>query len=112
MLARVNARPSGVGCSECRSETNCLLIFLDGKNARPDDLSEAVIGNFLKESTAIGWQSPLCLLTAAGHYLARLTFSERKVTCLSLNLRCSESWPALPSWQKRRMMRRNLSLSS
>jgi hypothetical protein len=39
-----------------------LLISLDGENTRPDDLGEAVIGNFHKESTAIGWQSPLHFL--------------------------------------------------
>jgi hypothetical protein len=44
MLDRADARPSGVGRSDCRSDTNCLLIFLDRKNGRPDDLSEAVIG--------------------------------------------------------------------
>jgi hypothetical protein len=42
--------PFGVGRSECRSNTKSLLIFLDRKNARPDDLSEAVIGNFHKKA--------------------------------------------------------------
>jgi hypothetical protein len=37
----------------------CLLIFLDGESAPLDDSGEAVIGSFHKESTAIGWQSPL-----------------------------------------------------
>jgi Cu(I)/Ag(I) efflux system membrane fusion protein len=46
-----------------RRSAPCLLIFLDGKDGRPDDLGEAVIGNFHKESTAFGWQSPLRFCT-------------------------------------------------
>ena len=38
------------------------LISLDAGNTEPDDLGEAVVGNFHKESTAFGWQSPLRFL--------------------------------------------------
>ena len=39
-----------------------LLNLLDAGNTESDDLGEAVVGNFHKESTAFGWQSPLRFL--------------------------------------------------
>jgi hypothetical protein len=45
-----------------RIGTGVGLIFLDGTKNRPEESGEAVIGNFHKERTGVGCQSPLRLL--------------------------------------------------